>query len=681
MNFIQRYFGATSELVLIAAVIGILLVLFFPIPPLLLDLLLIVNISFALLILLLTFYADKPLSFSTFPSVLLLATLLRLSLNVAATRLILTDAYAGQVIGAIGSYVVAGNYVIGLVVFFILIVVQFVVVTSGAQRVAEVAARFTLDAMPGKQMSIDADLNMGAINEQEARDRRKEIEREANFYGAMDGASKFVKGDAVAGIIIVIINIVGGLTIGMTQKGMSWGEALESYTLLTVGDGIVTQIPALIIATATGIIVTRAATDAQLSREILLQIARYPKSLVIVSCGLLLTLLLPGIPSLPVLFLLAVIGGLAYFALRSKPLAEAAIAEAVAAAGKEQEEDIYSSIQQEPIEIEVHASLVPLVGEQDGLLMKRLQAFRKQFAVESGFVLPKIRLKGEAKRDANSYAIRFVGAQVASGSLRVGKLLAISASGLAPAVEGEETKDPTFGLPAKWIEDQQSAAARAAGCTVVEPVTILLTHFAETIRLSGSQLVSRAETEKMVSRVRQSQPSLVEELIPNVLSLGDVQRVFQFLMSERVPLSSTETILETLADHGRSVKDAETLAEKVRERIGAQICQRLMDRTGVIHVLTLDPELDRQLRQDGKSAEARIGLVMEPPRFERLVQALVRKTEEMMAGNLSPVLMCAPNLRRSLRRMAERAVPQLSVVSTSEIPGQLTVKSFSVIAI
>lgn len=678
MRRLERYVGAPSELVVISAVIAILLVLFFPIPAALLDLLLVANISFALLILLLTFYADKPLSFSTFPSVLLMATLLRLSLNVAATRLILTDAYAGKVIGAIGSYVVAGNYLIGLVVFFILIVVQFVVVTAGAQRVAEVAARFTLDAMPGKQMSIDADLNMGLISEEDARARRKEIEREANFYGAMDGASKFVKGDAVAGIVIILINIIGGLAVGMTQRGMSWGEALHSFTLLTVGDGIVTQIPALVIATGTGIIVTRAATDAQLSRELLLQVSQYPKSLVIVAVALLLAALLPGIPALPVLIVLSVVGAFAYFALRrGKAAADAGTSDKSAAAN---DDDLQVAIRQEPIEIEVHPSLTSIVGEADGLLMRRLQVFRKQFATESGFVLPKMRLRSEARRNVDSYALRFAGAQVGAGFLRPGKILAVCPPGTTLRAEGEDTKDPTFGLPARWIDEDAGAEARASRITVVEPLTVLVTHFSEMLRAHVAMLMSRAEADKMVARVRQSQPSLVEELIPTIMTLGDVQRVLQLLLAERVPLTQMDTILEVLADQGRTVKDSDALAEKVRERLGAQICQRLTDETSVMHVLTLDPELDRALRSDNRTPESRTGIALEPARFERLVQALVRKTEEMMAGSKAPVLLCSPSIRRTLRRVAERAVPHLNVVSTSEIPGQLTVKSFATVA-
>ncbi|MDP3739804.1 MAG: flagellar biosynthesis protein FlhA [Hyphomonadaceae bacterium] len=678
MRRFERYLGAPSELLVIAGVIAILLVLFFPIPAALLDLLLVANISFALLILLLTFYADKPLSFSTFPSVLLIATLLRLSLNVAATRLILTDAYAGKVIGAIGSYVVAGNYLIGLVVFFILIVVQFVVVTAGAQRVAEVAARFTLDAMPGKQMSIDADLNMGLISEEDARARRKEIEREANFYGAMDGASKFVKGDAVAGIVIILINIIGGLAVGMTQRGMSWAEALHSFTLLTVGDGIVTQIPALVIATGTGIIVTRAATDASLSRELLMQIAQYPKSLVIVSVALLLAALLPGIPALPVLIVLGFVGAFAYFALRrGKAVADAGSEDKPATSA---EDDLQSVIRQEPIEIEVHPSLVPIVGEADGLLMRRLQAFRKQFATDSGFVLPKMRLRSETRRNVDSYVLRFAGAQVGAGILRPGKVLAVCPPGTSLRAEGEDTKDPTFGLPARWIDEEAGAEAKASRITVVEPLTVLVTHFSEMLRGQVAMLMSRAEADKMVARVRQSQPSLVEELVPTIMTLGDVQRVLQLLLAERVPLTQMDTILEVLADQGRTLKDPEVLVEKVRERLGAQICQRLTDETSVMHVLTLDPELDRALRSDNRPPESRTGIALEPARFERLVQALVRKTEEMMAGSKSPVLLCSPAIRRTLRRVAERAVPHLSVVSTSEIPGQLTVKSFATVA-
>ena len=667
MSAAARPTGTRSEIAVIAAVVAILVVLFSPIPPGLLDFLLITNFSFALLILLLTFYMDRPLTFSTFPSVLLIATLFRLSLNVAATRLILTDAHAGSVIEAIGSHVVAGNYVIGLVVFLILIVVQFVVVTNGAQRVAEVAARFTLDAMPGKQMSIDADLNMGMITEVEARQRRRDVEREASFYGAMDGASKFVKGDAIAGIVIILINIIGGLAVGMVQKGMEWGEALHTFTLLTVGDGIVTQIPALVIATGTGIIVTRAATDAQLTQEIVGQIARYPKSLVMVGVALLVALVLPGIPALPVLMLLVLVSTFAWMAYRrNRRTAEAA----ETAAPKVEDGDSYASLAIEPLELEVGLGLQSLLTGEDGLFMRRLKAFRKQFAQEQGLVLPALRVREDNRRPPETYAIRFYGATVAESVLRPSRLLAINPGKAAAALDGEAARDPAFGLDAKWIAPELRNDARNAGFTLVEPLTVLLTHITEVVRSHGYQLLTRKEAERLVARVRESQPTLVEELLPTLLSISDVQKVMQSLLRERVSIRNAEFILEALVEYARHTKDIDQLTERVREKLGLAICQRLLAKDGAIHVMTLDPSVDRALR-DGQQ--------LDPTLLDRVLKNIHRYAEEMAGNNVTPVVLCPPPLRRMVRRLVEHALPHLSVISSTEVPGTATVKSFAVV--
>lgn len=669
-----------SELVVIAGVVGILIVLFSPIPPAILDFLLITNFSFGMLILLLTFFMEKPLAFSTFPSVLLIATLFRLSLNVAATRLILTEAYAGEVIHAIGSHVVAGNYVVGLVVFVILIVVQFVVVTNGAQRVAEVAARFTLDAMPGKQMSIDADLNIGLITEEQARHRRRDVEREANFYGAMDGASKFVKGDAVAGIIIILVNIIGGLTIGLIQKDMGWAEALQTYTLLTVGDGIVTQIPALVIATGTGIIVTRAATDAQLSREILTQITRYPKSLGMVAVALVVALLLPGIPKLPTLLLLAIVGVAFYAAVRASrrrqfvPDAEATEATAAEAAD---DKDLYAALKVDLLEIEVSSTLKAIAGTEEGMLMKRLKAFRRQHAIESGLVVPQVRVREEPRRVLDGYAIRFFGATVAEGFIRPDGFLAVNPGTVKAVVSGESTRDPTFNLPALWITADIAPRAREAGYTVVEPVTVLLTHFTEVVRTQGHNLMTRQEVERLVGIVRESQPSLVEELLPNVLTLSDIQKVLQGLLRERVPIRNMDLILEALAEFARQNKDLDGLIEKVREKLGLIICQQCTSRDGAIHALTLEPTIERVLRDAVRGSEAPAGAALEPGWIDSFARALMRQTEAMLSRNFVPVLICAPSLRRLVRRMVEAGNSHLNVVSTTEVLSASSVKGFS----
>lgn len=676
---LRRMFGKHTDLMLVGLLIGILLILFTPIPPGLLDFLLISNITLALMVLLLTFYMAKPLEFSTFPSLLLILTLFRLSLNVAATRLILSDASAGSVINAVGEHVVGGNYVIGLIVFLVLIVVQYVVVTNGAQRVAEVAARFTLDAMPGKQMSIDADLNMGLIDQEQAKERRKNIEREANFYGSMDGASRFVKGDAIAGIIIILINIVGGLAIGIAQKGMSWAEALHTYTLLTVGDGIVTQVPALIIATGTGIIVTRAATDAALGKEVTEQLTSHPKTLVLAGLCLSGLMFLPGIPVFPVLLL---IGGITIVYLVTKRSRESVVEAEAEAKTKSPDDnsDLYSMLAVEPIEIAVGQNLIGLAGGENSLFMDRIVAFRKQFALDMGMVFPRVRIRDDKKQGPNHYEIRIYGTRVTDGELVADRLLAINPGGDRPTVEGVATKDPTYGLPAVWVVDEQKRRARELGYTVVEPATVLLTHLTEIIKQQAPNLLTRAETERLVNRVKQEQAGLIEELVPKIVSLGEIQKVLQALLREKVPIRNMEAILETIADTAVRSKDPDALTEQVRERLGAAICQTLTRPDGDLHVLTFDPAIEQQITSAVRKVDDKTALVLEPRMAEQVLRRLAGEVERMMASNHMPVLLCSPTLRRHVRRFTERLVPQLSVLSLAEIPPNVSLKSFGMVA-
>lgn len=676
---LRKNMGNQSDLVLVFGVVAILMILFTPIPSGLLDLLIIANFSFALLILLLTFYVDKPLQFSTFPSLLLIATLFRLSLNIAATRLILSDADAGKVISAVGEHVVSGNYVIGMIVFLVLIVVQYVVVTNGAQRVAEVAARFTLDSMPGKQMSIDADMNIGIIDEKEAQRRRKEIEREGNFYGAMDGASKFVKGDAIAGIIIILIDIIGGLTIGIAQKGMGWGDALHTYTLLTIGDGIVTQIPALVISTGTGIIVTRAASDDFLSKEISRQITAYPKTLLLIAIGLAAMLLLPGIPAWPVLIVLFVIGALAFYALKFRRVREEIPDSASAEA--EGERDVYDMLAVEPVELEIGQSLVPLVGGDDSPLMDRIVNFRKQYAMEAGFVVPKMRIKDNKKLGPNAYKLQIFGAKVAEGELLCDRILAINPGDVTTRVAGVETQDPSYGLPAVWIESENRSEAKKAGYTLVEPITVLMTHLSEMIRQQASNLLTRGETDRLVERVKMRDPGLVDELIPGVLSLTDVQKVLQNLLREKVSIRNLELIMEVLVDHGKQTKDPNTLTELVRQKLGPTICQSLSKDTGELYVLTLDPSVEQSISGGIRGNASEGGLVLEPKFAEQLLTRLAAQTEKMMGANLMPVLLCAPELRRHLRHFTERVMPHLSVLSMAEVPNNVSLRAYGMVSV
>jgi flagellar biosynthesis protein FlhA len=671
VNALRRSLGQHGDVVLVLVVLGVLTILFAPIPAWMLDILILSNIAFALTLLLLTFYVQRPVEFSTFPSLLLIATLFRLSLNVAATRLILSDADAGKVIGAVGSYVVGGNYAIGLIVFLILVVVQYVVVTNGAQRVSEVAARFTLDSMPGQQMSIDADLNMGFIDQSEAQARRKALEKQAGFYGAMDGASKFVKGDAIAGIVILLINIVGGLVIGVMQKGMPWDDALRTYTLLTVGDGIVTQIPALVIAVGTGLIVTRSASDGSLTGELSRQLTSFPKAMWLVVAAMLVLVLLPGIPAWPVFLVAAIVGVLAWLAQRQakasphgddRKLDDAPAGESSAAAVP----------RLEALEVLVGSDLIGLAQGDQSVLTTRVAAFRTQFAKEFGMLLPSVRFAMDADLGPSAYAILIHGVTFGRGELQADRTLAIHPGGDTRGVVGTVTREPTYGLPAVWIDDAQRETARQARYTLVDAPTVFVTHLSETIRQHCAHLVTRAEADKLLNRVRESQPGLVEEVVPTVLSVGDVQKVLQALLKEKVSLRNVDAILETLADVGRHTKDSTQLTEAVRQRLGALICQQLMGDGVQLQVLTLDPSLERRLRE----CVAESAMVLDPKLMEQIVARLAHQAEQMMRGNLLPVLLCAPDLRRHLRTLTERTLPHLRVLAMSEVPSTVALKAF-----
>jgi flagellar biosynthesis protein FlhA len=573
--------------------------------------------------------------------------------------------------------VVGGNYVVGLVVFLVLIVVQYVVVTNGAQRVAEVAARFTLDSMPGKQMSIDADMNIGVIDEKEAQRRRKDIEKEGNFYGAMDGASKFVKGDAIAGILIILIDIIGGLTIGIAQKGMSWSQALHDYTLLTVGDGIVTQIPALIISTATGIIVTRAASDEVLSTEISRQITSYPKALLLIAAALLLVLALPGIPAFPVFVVLTCVSALAYSAYRSKSRAP----QAEPAKAVDDEAALYAEAHAEPMTLAVGGNLVALVSESSGFV-DRIVTFRKQHARDTGFVVPKVKLTDNAQLEADEYQISIYGARVGQGRLHTARLLAISSGAPLKALPGAiETREPAYGLPAMWIDESQSDEARQRGHTLVDAATVLMTHLSETFKRHAAELLSRQEIDGLVDQLRKRQRSLVEELIPNVLGLADVQKILQHLLREEVSIRNLDLIFEVLADQARTTKDVRMLVEAVRRRLAPQICQSLMNPSGDLYVLVLDPAIEKTLAQVYAQPAGTQPTPLEPRFADQMLKRLAGSVEKMLAANVSPVLLCGGELRRAMRDITLRTLPHLKVLSMDEISTHVRLKSFGVVTV
>lgn len=671
-------------MLLVLGMIGILLVLVTPIPPSLLDFLLLTNFSIALLILLVTFYIDKPLSFSTFPSLLLITTLFRLALNISATRLILDEGDAGKVISAIGAHVVGGNYVIGFVVFLILIVVQYVVVTNGAQRVAEVAARFTLDSLPGKQMSIDADLNMGIIDQNEAKHRRSQLEKESNFYGAMDGASKFVKGDAIAGIMIIVINIIGGLSVGMIQKDMSWADALHRYTLLTVGDGIVTQIPSLIIAVSAGIIITRAATDAKLGQEVARQLSLYPKALVLIAFVIVILMLMPGLPLLPLLVLFVFFSGAAWFVYRKLHNNKGQILDKnetidETSNHKEKDDDLYHATHIEAFQLSLGASLASHFLSTVSILEPRIENLRKQFTKDFGFPLPQLHIQLDKKLPVDVYNVSIHGAVVANGELDISCLLAINPGGTRAELEGKETKEPTYGLSAKWISVEQRIHARASGYTLVEPDTVLITHLSELAKRHAPDFLSRAETERLIDKKRQAMGSLVDELVPQILSYSDIQRVLQLLLREQVPIRNLEIILEVLVDSGRTIKNTEELVERVRERLGAALYEKLVNKNGELHVMTLAPHLEGYMLSSVRQREN--GSILPSSELERFIMTLAKNAEQELSNNRHPILLCAPQLRRVLRSLIWRAVPHMAVLSVNEVGSHARILSSGVVEI
>lgn len=662
------FFSNSSELMMIAFATGILLILFIPIPAGILDLLLITNFSWALTILLLAFYTDKPLSFSTFPALLLISTLFRLGLNVSATRLILSDGDAGRVIAAIGQYVIHGNYVMGLVVFLILIIVQYVVVTNGAQRVAEVAARFTLDSMPGKQMSIDADLNMGLISQADARFRRSQIEKEANFYGAMDGASKFVKGDAIAGILIIIVDLIGGFAIGMVQNGLSLSDAMHQYSLLTVGDGLITQIPALTISMATGIIVTRAATDAQLGSEVARQITSYPKSLMMVSACLFGLLFLKGIPAFPVLMILTLFLMTTWYAKRSKNQE---------GANEIMDESLYDKIRIHPIEIQLNPELFNELSQQEAAFLPMIEQIRERLAYDLGLVIPEVKLRADKKFNYPFYTICIQGNHQGINQLHLDKILAIVPSHHKSAdkmpFKGIAVRDPSYGLAALWLTTDFQFSALEAGFTLCEPLTVLATHLNEVIQNHLPELLNRAETETLLTQTNVN--NLRDELIPALLPFGHVQKVLQNLLQEKVSIRFLGTILEVLLEHAKSITDPNQLTELVRARLATPICQKLIASQNSLPVLTLAPALEQKLNQSLTNNH----FALEPSFTESFIISLANQVEKMLAERKRPVLLCSSLLRRQIRQLTQRVVPHLTVLGMNEIPVNIQIESFSVV--
>ncbi|MFN5581460.1 flagellar biosynthesis protein FlhA [Gemmatimonas sp.] len=672
-----------ADIAIALVVVVILALIIVPLPPVMLDLFLAASIGSSLVVLLVALYTTNPLEFSSFPALILLLTLFRIGLNVSSTRLILTEAHAGAVIEAFGQFVIGGNYVVGVVIFLILIGINFIVITKGAGRIAEVAARFTLDAMPGKQMAIDADLSAGLIDEKEARVRRDEIARTADFYGAMDGASKYVKGDAILGILVVVINIVGGVFIGVIQRGMDIGKAASTYTILTVGDGIVSQVPALIISTAAGIMVTAATSTDKIGTVLSRQLGSQPRVMWIASGVLGAFALVPGIPMFPFLTMAVGAAAVARLADRAEREREAlALIMSPAASGSVTDtpaiaDSMQDLLQIDPIELEVGYALIPLIDEsQGGDLLERISLLRKQAALELGILVPPIRIRDDIRLPANEYVIKLRGAEVAHAEVLPRFLMALNTGGVVAEIDGMETIDPSFGMPAKWVAVARRSEAEALGYVVVEPTTVVATHLLETLKGSAAELLGRQEVQEMVERLKRSHPALVEEILPGKVSLSVLHRVLQRLLRERIPIRDLVTILEAIGDGAETTKDPEALTEVVRKSLTNVIARLFADQTGTVRGITIGARLEGALLGlfSPRSAQPNVP-ILSPELLAAMLRDLNTLATTFAVDGRPLPLITPPSLRVGVRRLIEPVLPSLPVVSLAELPAQVTLSS------
>jgi flagellar biosynthesis protein FlhA len=675
-----------TDLLAAIAVVMVVTMLVVPLPAALLDLLITLNISAALTIVVATMYLGKALDFAAFPSLLLLTTMFRLAINVSVTRLILTTGDAGSVVKAFGQFVVSGNVVVGLVIFLILVVIQFVVVTNGAGRVAEVGARFTLDAMPGKQMAIDADLNAGLITDEQARNRRKEIAQEADFYGAMDGASKFVKGDAMAAVIITAINLVGGIVVGMLQHHLSFGEATHQFSLLTVGDGLAAQIPALLISVATGIIVTRAASDRDLGSDIANQILRQRKAPLVAAGAICLFALVPGLPKLPFLVIGGIFGAIGWSVRKGMPGEEdpalqAAAAPAALPAGGSGSEEALGRLSVDALELAIGFGLVPLVdGGSSGALLRRVSMIRRQIAGELGIVIPPVRIHDELGMDSHEYLLKVRGSEVARARIMPGHLLAMDPGDAVGGLQGIPTEEPAFGLPAVWVHESARAEAETLGYTVVDAESMIVTHLTETIRSHAAELLSRQDVKTLLDQLKETNAAVVEEIVPEVLSLGEIQRVLQALLSEGVAVRDLGTIMEAIGDKARITRDTGLLTEYARQALGRAITAPHLDERLCLRAITLDPAIEQEVATSITQTTDGEYLAIDPPRAQAIVGALRAQVDHATAGGgRGAVLLCSARVRRHLRRLIAQAQPHLPVCSYNEIAPGVNVETIGVI--
>ena len=685
-GIIKSIFSDAADVAMIISIVGILMAMIIPLPSFLLDFLLALNITMGIIILITTMYTENPLEFSVFPSVLLMVTLFRLSLNVASTRLILLhgnegESAAGAVIQSFGKFVVGGNYIVGMIIFVILVLINFIVITKGAGRIAEVAARFTLDAMPGKQMAIDADLNAGMIDEDEARERRENIRRESEFHGAMDGASKFVRGDAVAGIIITVINIIGGLIIGM-MNGMELADAAQNYTILTVGDGLVSQIPALIISTASGLLVSRGGADGRLGGDLFKLVTSKTVPIYIGSGIVFMLGLVPGLPSIPFLSLGLLLGTGAYYLSKSAPKAveEEADEEAKAApAGPEEVDDLLTM---DIMELEVGYGLIPLVDASEaGNILERIRSIRRQFASEMGLVVPPIHIRDNLRLNSTEYKFLIKSVEAAKFEIMPDHFLAMDPGDVIQRIDGIPTIEPAFGLDAIWIPKEKEEDAKLSGYTVVDSSTVMATHLTEVIRNNCAELLGRQEVQHLLDNLAKTSPKAVEELVPSLMSLGMVQKVLQNLLAEKVSVRDLLSIVETLADYAVMVKDPDLLTEYVRQKLSRSILSQYIDQDGALQVIVLDKQIEELLNNSLQKSDHGAYIAIDPRMAEQIITGVRKEVEKAFNTNLQPVVLSSPGIRRHLRKLTEQYIPSAVIVSYAEIPHNVSLQTIGKVTI
>ncbi|WP_254904714.1 flagellar biosynthesis protein FlhA [Clostridium tyrobutyricum] len=667
-------------------VIMVVFMIIIPLPAAVLDVLIASNITLSIVIILLTMFTTEILEFSIFPTLLLITTLFRLALNISSTRLILRDGYAGEVINAFGSFVVGGNYMVGIIIFLIIVIIQFIVITNGAGRVAEASARFTLDAMPGKQMSIDADLNSGLIDERGAKNRREKLQREADFYGAMDGASKFVKGDAIASLIIVVINIIAGIIMGIVVLGMGASDAAQTYTKLTIGDGLVSQIPALLISTASGILVTRSGDNENFGTIAIKQLTGFPKVIAIAAAVLLFLAIIPGLPHIAFIILSALCMTAAYLLYKDEmqhniQQSQVKQQEMTEIENKEPE-NVMNLISVEPMEIEIGYGLIPLADESSGGdLLQRITSVRRQCAIEMGIVVQPIRIRDNLQLKTNEYVIKIRGTVVAKGELMPNMLLCMDPTNGENSISGISTVEPSFGLPATWINKDQREEAEIKGLTVVDPTTVMVTHLTETIKNHSYEMIGRQEVKMILDSVKEKYPTVVEELIPDLLTIGEVQKVLQNLLRERVSIKDMVTILESLADNSRNTKDIELLTEYVRFALGRSICNSLIDENNSITVVTLSLDLEELVANNIQKSMQGSFPAIDPDTTSKILNSLKSTLDSVYFNDNQPVILVSPKIRAAFRKLIEMVFPSVNVLSLNEIPNDVEIKTEGVVSI